>query len=57
MMLNKFDLIESDFLEKIISDFNFRVGGWVDQARNTNDAEESLLLQRNGGKTLLLILP
>ena len=50
MMLNKFDLIESDFLEKIISDFNFRVGGWVDRARNTNDAEESLSLQRNGGK-------
>ena len=56
MMLNKFDIIESDFLEKIISDFNFRVGGWVDQARNTNDAEESLLLQRNGRKSPLLLL-
>ena len=56
MMLNKFDIIKSDFLKKIISDFNFRVGGWVDRARNTNDAEESLLLQRNGRKSPLLLL-
>ena len=58
MMLNKFGIIESDFLEKkeIFSDFNFRVGGWVDRARNTNDAEESLLLQRNGRKSPLLLI-
>ena len=44
------------FYKKMISDFNSRVGVWVDRARNTNDAEESLLLQRNGRKSPLLLL-